>query len=179
MKFNWFFFLFLFIGFSCTNTPENSNAQASGEKTESIEPAPAPQEQTGPAVIENAYLPSITISELQNMWNTCNQMDYVFYELPISSSVNDQASAQVHLRHISDTPINQAEKARCTKAIGRIFYKTNGEDLIDAEVYFNQSCAFYLFYKKGKATYSNKMTPAGVEHFQQIIAAANGAKIGQ
>lgn len=133
----------------------------------------------GPAVISDAYRPSITMDELQGMWNTCNQIDYIFYDLPISSSVSDSPSAQAHLRHISDTPVSATEKGKCAKAIGRIFYKAEGEDLMDAEVFFNPNCAFFVFYKKGKAIYSNKMTPAGVDHFNQMIAAANGAIPGQ
>lgn len=167
------FILFLFI--ACTNSTTEQTTPMEKAPQQAAPESPPP---SGPVVREDAHLSSITIPELQNMWNICNQIDYVFYDLPISSSVNDQPSAQAHLRHISDTPISHAEKAQCQKAIGRIFYKTNGEDLIESEAFFGPKCAFFIFYKKGKAVYSNKMTPAGVEYFNQIIAAANGAKIG-
>jgi len=152
------FITFLFV--ACDNTSTQAKEQENA--------ATAP----GPVVRADAYLPSITMPELQQLWKNCNQMDYIFYELPISSSVNDNASAQSHLRHISDTPAGMKEKDLCGKAIGRIFYKSDGEDLTSAEVYFAGGCAFYVFYKDGKKTYSNLMTPEGVNHFNQIIATA-------
>ncbi len=164
------FFLFLTFSLISCNSSQTNNKQVK-------------KDATPPAVKEvdayTAYLPSITTDEMEILWKTCNQMDYIFYELPISSSVNDSLSAQVHLRHISDSPVRNEVKTRCGKAMGRIFYKAEGEDLMDAEVYFSGGCAFFVFYKNGKATYCNLMTPDGVNHFNQLIAAASGKSPNQ
>jgi len=167
-------FLFSILFSACEQTSEANNKTPEAKAPSS---KPATPEQTGPVVLSDAYLPSIPMTVLQNLWTTCNQMDYIFYELPISSSVNDSPSAQAHLRHISDTPVSITEKNRCKKAIGRVFYKNNGEDLIESDIFFGGGCAFFVFYKKGKPTYSNVMTPAAVDHFNQLIAAANGKPI--
>lgn len=164
---------FIIIGLSaCTDPPPSASTSTPQSTPQTAPSTPETPQQTGPVVRADAYLPSITMEEMTHLWNTCNQMDYIFYELPISSSLSDQSSAQAHLRHVSDTPVGLKEKERCGKAIGRIFYKVDGTDLFDAEVYFSGGCAFYVFFKDGKRTYSNLMTPSGVDHFNQIIAAA-------
>lgn len=163
-----------FLACDNTNTPTEKSKETPKVST------PPTETNTGPVVLPDAYLPSITLDELTNMWQVCNQIDYLFYDLPISSSVNDIQSAQAHLRHISDTPVSMKEKERCKKSIGRIFFKSDGEDLIEADAFFGGGCAFFVFYKGGKAVYSNLMTPDGVNHFNQIISAATGkTNIGQ
>ncbi len=167
-------FLTFFL-FACNNTQSTEAKKTNPPSVQNTPTQPKTPEKTGgPVVLADAYLPSITMVELTGLWNTCNQMDYIFYDLPISSSVNDSQSAQAHLRHISDTPVSMREKNRCTKPIGRLFFKSDGEDLIEADAYFGGGCAFFVFLKKGKATYSNLMTPEGVNHFNQIIATATG-----
>lgn len=125
------------------------------------------------------YLPSISLEEMQDLYKTCNQIDYLFYELPISSSINDQNSAQVHLRHISEEPVPTEVKNNCGKAIGRLFYKKDGEDLIESEVYFSSGCTFFVFFKNGQPAYSNIMTPDGVNHFNQILETVQNARNAQ
>ena len=146
--------------------------QPKDKKEETATPSPVIQ----PAIEHELYLPSITLEELQALWNTCNQIDYLFYDLPISSSVNDSQSAQAHLRHISDSPVRADVKKRCGYAIGRVFYKADGEDLLEAEAYYSGGCAFFVFFKDGKPASCNLMTPAGVNHFNQMVVTALGAK---
>jgi hypothetical protein len=149
--------------FACNNSKTSSEKQTTSNPEASV-----------PLAQHEPYLPSITQEEIEILWEKCNQIDYLFYDLPISSSVNDRPSSQAHIRHISDSPVRAEVKKRCKKPIGRLFYKTDGEDLIEAEAYFSGGCAFFVFFKGGKETYCNLMTPDGVNHFNQIIAAASG-----
>lgn len=120
---------------------------------------------------EKVYLPSVTAEELKVLWDNCNQVDYLYYELPISSNLDDQYSIQQSLRHVSDAPVPLGVKNSC-KPIGRIFYKQDGEDLMEAEIYFSAGCTFFVFFKDGKPASSNLMTDAGVKHYNQIIQKA-------
>jgi hypothetical protein len=156
-------FLFLIIPLIACNNQKSANKQS-----------PTTSETSISEVAHELYLPSISLEEVEMLHNKCNQIDYLFYDLPISSSVNDSQSAQVHIRHISDSPVRADVKKRCGKPIGRLFYKTNGEDLIEAEAYFSGGCAFFIFFKDGKEASCNLMTPDGVNHFNQIIAAVSG-----
>lgn len=160
----------LIFSLACKNDQNKSTVNNSSNNS-----TPAPKQIDG----NQQYLPSISVEEISTMWTECDAIDYVFHNLGISSSVDDNPSARVHLRHISEAPASIKDQQRCPKGIGRLFYKTQGEDLIEAEVHFGGGCAFYVFHKNGKAVYSNLMTPAGVDHFNQIIAMATQARNGQ
>jgi len=41
--------------------------------------------------------------------------------------------------------------------------------MIEAEIYVNQSCAYYKWIKDGKAVYNNLMTEKGINHYAGII----------
>ena len=141
--------------FTCGNSENNTDAQKAST----------------PATQNEAYLPSITLEEMEFLWNNCNQVDFIYYELPISTSLNDQYSIQQSLRHVSDTPVPLNVKNNC-KPISRVFYKKDGDDLMEAEVYFSQGCSFFVFLKNGKPQYSNLMTDNGIKHFNDIIQKA-------
>ena len=154
------FLVLLFItGFltGCNNSGNENEA-----KTETtVAPAPATQQRD--------YLPSITVEDMEVLWINCNQVDYIYYDLPISTSLSDQYSIQQSLRHVSDTPVPLSVKNSC-KPISRVFYKNEGEDLMEAEIYFSPGCSFFVFFKQGKPAYSNLMTNDGVKHFNDILS---------
>jgi hypothetical protein len=149
---------FLFLVFIATACNTNENKKET--KTDS------------PDTSQNQiYLPSISMEELKILWDNCNQVDYIYYDLPISTSLDDQYSIQQGLRHISETPVPLNVKNNC-KPLGRIFYKDEGEDLIEAEIYFATGCTFFVFFKEGKPAYSNLMTGDGIKHFTDIMQKA-------
>ncbi len=155
--------LFLACQASTSEGDGNQNTPSAETPAASVEKAPS---------AENAeiYLPSIPIPEIQKLWNDCNQVDYLFHSLPISTSLDNNPSVRVHLRHISETPVPLFAKERCGNPIGRIFYKQDGSDLMEADMYYSQGCTYYVFLHKGKAVYSNLMTPEGLEFFNQLFA---------
>ncbi len=154
-------FLTLVFVLSC-NSSENKNETTSEVKETQTNPPQTQQE---------IYLPSISLEEMESLWNNCNQADFTYYQLPISTSLSDKYSIQQSFKHVSDTPVPLDMKNRCF-AIARVFYKKDGDDLMDAEIYFSQGCSFFVFFKDGKPAYSNLMTNAGVKHFDQIIQKA-------
>lgn len=149
----WLFFATLI--FACS-TSDNKN-----------EPKPEVSTQSP----DQAYLPSITMEELKNLWDNSNQVDYIYYDLPISTSLSDVYSIQQSLRHVSETPVPLEVKNKC-KPISRVFYKNSGKDLMEAEIYFSQGCTFFVFFKEGKPAYSNLMTNDGVKYFNNILTKA-------
>lgn len=161
-------FVILFLG-ACNSDKPKAEVQQDT-------PTTSPTTEASTATTDALYLPSITMEEMQSLWNNTNQIDYIFYDLPISSSIDNSPSAQVHLRHVSDTPVNMTTKGRCTNGLGRAFYKSNGTDLLEAEIFFSEQCAFFIFYKKGKAVYGNLMTQEGVNFFNQMVSAAQNTQ---
>ena len=150
------FFVFLFFVasiFACNNISENK-PEATTEVTTSTQ--------------TQNYLSSISIDDMKLLWDSCNQVDYIYYDLPISTSLSDQYSIQQSLRHVSEAPVPLNVKNSC-KPISRVFYKDDGEDLMEAEIYFSQGCSFFVFFKDGKPAYSNLMTNDGIKHFNDIL----------
>ena len=158
-----FFLSFFFIVISCNNS-ENTTEKVTDEKVGKKQANP-PQTQ------KEIYLPSISVPEMKTLYHNCNQVDFIYYELPISTSLNDQYSIQQSFRHISESPVPLAVKNRCSP-ISRVFYKKDGEEIMEAELYFAKGCSFFVFFKEGKPAYSNLMTDSGVKHFTNIIQKA-------
>ncbi len=125
-----------------------------------------------PAAVHQVNLPSITLAEMENLNVNCDFIDYTFYDprLPMSISLDELSSIRQTLGHVSQAP--PAPTAANCKPSGRIFYQSKGEYILEAEFYFTDGCAFFVFFKDGKATYANDMADAGKQFFSNNIAQA-------
>ncbi len=140
-------------------------------KNDKPTPPPSPAVTPAPAV-QQVNLPSITQAEMENLNTNCDFIDYTFYDprLPMSISLNELSSIRQTLGHVSqDLP---APTAPNCKPSGRIFYQSQGEYILEAEFYFTDGCAYFVFFKDGKATYANDMTTAGRQFFSNNISQA-------
>lgn len=135
----------------------------SGQKeTEGSRQQAAAQQPAG----EKLY-PSLPLDTLQMLWDQCDYIDYVFYYKDFSVSQNQKTDIQASIRHISEeVPAIQPD----CQPIGRVFYQVQGENRLEAELYFNQGCTYFIFYEDGKKTYANAMMPAGIQFFNQIMS---------
>ena len=82
---------------------------------------------TPPPATPSIIYPSISGETMQYLVDNCDYVDYVFYELPISMSLQEKAAIHYSLSHISTQSaiINPG-----CKAIGRLFYQVKGERII-------------------------------------------------
>ncbi len=113
--------------------------------------------------------PSIPIDTLQMLWQRCDFIDYVFYYTDFSVSQNKQEDIRAAIRHISEgIPLIREE----CQPIGRIFYQVEGENRLEADLFFSEGCVYYIFYDKGQRAYANEIMPAGMQFYEQILAAA-------
>lgn len=124
-------------------------------------PAAAPAEK---AV---SSLPSIPKETLQHLWDNCDVIDYVFYNLPISMNVDSPDAVRNALTHVASEPAPLLPQC---KAIGRIFYQIKGENVLMADMYFGQGCTYYVFLQNDKPAFANYMTPQAVEYFNNIFS---------
>ena len=146
-------FIFIIGCFSCQN-----DAPASEEETTVTQPTAKPT------------LPSLPLETIQYLWENCDYVDYVFYTLPISMSLNEKGSIQYVLRHIS---ADAAPLDPNCKPIGRIFYQIKGENFLEADIFFQKGCTYFKFLKDGQATYANFMTDDGINYLNDNIAKAS------
>lgn len=158
MKLNFAVLIFiLFLVFSCSKPAENKNEiQNDVLSTNALQKA-------------GEKLPSITLDILEKLFNECNYVDYLFYDSNFSMSISNVGSIRQTLSHIAEqTPtINP----NC-KPIGRIFYEIQGNTEIEADIFLNNQCQYYIFYKDNKQIYANNLTAEGVAHYNSIFQQA-------
>lgn len=148
----------LFTAFACKNT-------AKEQPTESTTPA-----SPAPAAATVSY-PSVPLDTLQMLWEKCDYIDYIFYGRNFSMNQSEQAAIRAALSHISDEvpTINPA-----CQPTGHLFYQVEGENRLEADLYFQQQCVYFVFYDQGKPAFANKMTPQGLNFFQQVFQSQQG-----
>lgn len=176
------FFLFVLLLVSC-NEPNPKAADNAETTTKTEEAAPKNKEEafekakTEMATTEKDFagvdmLPSIEVSVLENLWENCDFVDYVYYELPISASLDNKNSIQSSVRHIAANP---AAKISGCKAIGRVFYQIDGENVLQGDIYFSKGCTYFLWLdSKGKYFAGNLMMDSAMKFFASNIQAAMG-----
>lgn len=143
-------FALVLTSFSCGNSP-NSNGEASSTSEATAQPS----------------LGSLPMETIQYLWDQCDYVDYIFYHLPISMSLNEKGSIQYALRHISaDAAIINPE----CKPIGRIFYQVRGENVLEADMFFSEGCTYFKFLRDNKPIYANYMTDDGIKYLNDNIA---------
>jgi hypothetical protein len=123
--------------------------------------------------VEQTALPLPPLEKLEYLYENCSHIDYVFYELPFSMSLDDKGSIQRTLSHISTSVA--PETAGC-KAMGRIFFDVGIETILEADFYFSQGCVYFIFYEDGKKKYSSFMTPDAVKYMNNYISQANAQR---
>ena len=132
-----------------------------GTKEQPAKPAVPAQQQAAAAT-----LPGVPMEVVKNLWEHCDYVDYLFYNLPISMSLNNQPSIRNALSHIAS---DAAPTPPQCKSIGRIFYQIKGENVQMAEIYFTPGCTYFVFLKDDKPAYANYMTPEGVDYLNNIF----------
>ncbi len=184
-KFTFFLFVLLFV--SCNETtPETKQAPEIKIKTEEAVPETKKDVfekiKSELATTQEAFeggemLPSIDISVLENLWENCDYVDYVYYDLPISASLDNKSSIQSSIKHIAE---NSAAKINGCKAIGRVFYQIEGENTLQGDIYFTKGCTYFLWLdSKGKYFAGNQMMDSAFKFFVSNIQAAMGKVSGQ
>jgi len=159
-----FYALIIGLCFSC------GTDNAGNKKTDVSAATPATKPAAAPVQMKPAY-PSIPMDKAQHLFDNCDYIDYVFYTTNFSVSQKEKASIQTAMTYLSaDVP--QGLNPNC-KAIGRVFYQIDGENVAEADFYFQEGCHYYVFLENGKPTYSNMMTPQGIAYFNNLFAQVN------
>lgn len=135
----------------------------SGEK--STTPQKQEQAQTPVKKGEKLY-PSINPAILTKLWDTASNVDIIFYNLDFSLSQNKLQDIRGMINTIGPTvpDINPA-----CPAIGRIFFVVDGKNELEADLFFQDECHYYVFYENGKKKAANMMTNAGINFFTNVF----------
>ena len=120
--------------------------------------------------VQTATLPSPPLVTLEYLWENCDYVDYVFYELPFSMSLQEPAAIKNAISHFASDPAPM--KPGC-KPIGRLFFQVKGENIIETDMYFSEGCTYFVFIEDQKPKYSAYMTPEAVQFMNNNLAQVN------
>jgi hypothetical protein len=144
----------LFLSLLCTCGPSPEKG-AEAETTADAAPAPT------------ATYPSIPVERLEHLFNNATYMDATFYTLPISMNQSEVAQIQSTLGTVAAEP---AVVPAGASPIGHIWFQIDGKNIEEADIYFQSNIAAYVWYENGKPAYSNKLTQAGIEFYNNVIS---------
>ncbi|NUQ25145.1 MAG: hypothetical protein HUU34_14455 [Saprospiraceae bacterium] len=129
--------------------------------------APAAQAAPAAPATPTEQYPSIPMAEIQELWNTCDYIDFIFYEFNFSMNQSEKLAIQSTIGHIAEeTPL----LTTACKPIGHVFFQVEGKNVLDADLYLDDQCVCYVFYKNGKKVYANKLTQQGVDFYRNIFS---------
>lgn len=152
--------------------------QEVADKKDHVENNPSTTTKTVPSTNQEAILyPSLTQAKMTELWDNCTFVDYTFYNLPLSLSLDNPGAIKNSLQHISTQTVPASKKV--CKPAGRIFYQKNGEDLLEADIYLSKDCQFYVFYENKKPSYANMMSEQGINFFKTTLNRVNIQSNGQ
>lgn len=120
-----------------------------------------------PKTVEVSSLPSISFTEMKELYEECDFIDFIFYNVDFSMSINNKSNIQ---RTVSFVSTDVAKLNTACKAMGRVFFQRNGELLVEADMYHDAQCHYFVFYKDGKPAYANYITPQGQAYFQKVFS---------
>lgn len=130
----------------------------------------ATETQTAPPAAENQQTisyPSLPIAKMQELYNSTDYIDFVFYYADFSMNQSNDKSIKATLAHVSNEVPTVYPSC---KPIGSIFFQSQGKELMQAELYFSDKCVYYIWMENGQRKYANKMTPAGFQFYQQVFS---------
>ena len=124
--------------------------------------------------VEVSSLPSITFDEMKAMYEGCDFIDVIFYNVEFSMSVNNKNNIQ---RMVGFVSTNVAKLNSGCQAMGRLFFQKDGEVMAEADMYFDEKCQYFVFQKNGRAAYANDITPEGQAYFAKIFSQVKVEKV--
>ena len=121
-----------------------------------------------------ADLPQLPMAIFQRLWDSCTLVDYTFFTMPITISLDRKAAIQSSLRGIGGGVA--VRKSDC-KVFAKLFFQINAKLVMDADLYFSDNgCSYAVYNIGGKATYMNPISTEGVQFLNQIVERQKGKK---
>ena len=117
--------------------------------------------------------PMLPDSILRYMRANCDNMEVIFNDLPISMNPGGQAACRSNIEHFAGLPASLHPKSQPQ---ARAFYQTNGEEIISADLYFDDYSKGFVFFVDNQPTYSNQMSEKGVNYYTNILGSIQQAK---
>lgn len=131
------------------------------------EPLSTENQSTSTGSVKTESLPYLSSKDVNSLYSIAEQVDIIFYKLPISVSQDDAASAKNTVLYIS--PAAPKITSECGP-IGRLSWISDGKIVREADFYIGEGCNHFVFIENGKPVYKNAMGIEGVQYFQTIMS---------
>jgi len=141
----------------CLGCGGSSPEQHEATTTPVAPPAASPSQ--GPLA---PALPQLPEQVYRRLVSETDYIDFIFYNLTFSMSMDERPGINLVLSQISDSPASRRENCQ---PIGRIFYQAAGEDITSAQLYFTAGCAYLEFLVDEKPAYAAALTEEGKAFF--------------
>jgi len=143
------------LAISCNNT-NTSTPTPSNPST----PPPPPQ-----PVGEQLY-PSVSGEVVQHLWDNSTGVDYIMYNMNFSMNRKEQNDIRNSLIHIGNQP---ALIQKGCNPMGRIMFKDDDGIKLEADIYFSNSCKYFVFMENNKPVQANFMSDEGIKFFANVF----------
>ena len=146
----------------------------SGNKTPAAKKTVKKQEVVTEKKTTGKKLSGVPLELVQDLWSHCDMVDFMYYNLPVSMSMDNKKGIQYAIRFIAgETP---TLNPNC-QSIGQISYQVQGEEKLLADIYFGNGCSYFVFVDtKGNQLYANEMTNDAISFFNQAISSVKTKK---
>lgn len=116
-------------------------------------------------------LPPMPKERLQNLWDNCDYIDFVFFDLDFSMSQEEKSAIQGTVAGIG---ANAPTLNPACKPIGRVFFQVAGKNVEEADLVMGQGCVYYIFQENNKPAYANLLTERGFKFYQDVFTQVLG-----
>ncbi len=124
------------------------------------EQPPSPREMAPQVTAPVPMYPVLPAPLLDSLAPLVTHIDFIFYHLKHSISLNEPNGIMTHLSHIAG-PEEVPQDHGC-KPVGRIFYMASGQTVLTGDLYFSGKCRFVLFLENEKPVYAARLNDQGV-----------------
>lgn len=168
MKSNFFALLLIVTTTSLLACSDKAKSSAA-DNAESAAASPA----ASAAAVSNTAnsLPPMSKERLQYLWDNCDYIDFVFFDLDFSMSQEEKSAIQGTLTGIA---ANAPTLNPSCKPIGRVFFQVAGKNVEEADLVMGQGCIYYIFQENGKPAYANLLTERGFKFYQDVFTQVLG-----
>lgn len=111
-------------------------------------------------------LPPMDKATYEQLQATVTQVDYIFHSLPFSVNQTERPAIQTNLAMISP---DRADDVSGCPIFARESFQVDGEIVMEADIYFNEGCYAYVFYKGKEKVFANKITDQGRQFYNNLI----------
>lgn len=159
----------LFI-FGCQPSPPTPNQEMREQPASDGQGVPVSEENADVAYVKYPMLPD---SILRKMLEECDNLEVIFNDLPISMNPRGQAACHTHLEHLAGLPASLHPKSA---PAARIFYQSRGNELLQADMYYDDQTTAFVFLKDNQPKWSNEMSEKGQSFYKNLVGMMKQAK---